>query len=188
MWLNTNKDYIHPFITDKKFLNFFFKRLKTNHIENQYRESFPYLSPCGRERNYIRCEDRPIVFSQILDGKENDLLVCNHCGEDFTVPLEPQNIFMLPLSGRIYHPAPDRVGGVGLIKSSVAIEISSLFEFGVLGENSPPVYFNWKGTRHKLSYDVLNLMSEKEKSELEWLFDFITALRDGFILTAFNFQ
>ena len=27
---------------------------------------------------------------------------------------------MFPESGRVYHPAPDKVGGVGLIKSSLA--------------------------------------------------------------------
>lgn len=162
------KNFITCF-KDKKFLAFFFKRLKINNLENDYRSHFPYLSPCGRERNYIRCDDRPFVFTHILsrDNSEQDLLACNFCGDKLTVPLEPENIFMLPQSGRIYHPAPEKVGGVGLIKSSIAIEISSLFEFGEKGEYAPPVYFIWKGKRHRLTYNVLPLMTEEEKQELD---------------------
>lgn len=46
---------VKNFITcfkDKEFLAFFFKRLKKNNT-NVYNE-FPYLSLCGRERNFIR--------------------------------------------------------------------------------------------------------------------------------------
>lgn len=47
---------VKNFITcfkDKAFLEFFFKRLKKNSTD-RYQESFPYLSLCGRERNYVR--------------------------------------------------------------------------------------------------------------------------------------
>lgn len=50
---------------DKQFLVFFFKRLKRNDT-NRYQNEFPYLSICGRERNFIRCDDFPIVFKEIL--------------------------------------------------------------------------------------------------------------------------
>ena len=55
---------------DKHFLKFFFKRLKKNHT-GQYQDLFKYISPCGPERNYVRCEDIPIVFNKIINGYVN---------------------------------------------------------------------------------------------------------------------
>lgn len=50
---------------DKRFIQFFFKRLKFND-SNRYQQDFPYLSLCGRERNFIRCDDVPIVYTETL--------------------------------------------------------------------------------------------------------------------------
>lgn len=50
---------------EKKFLQFFFSRIRKNDT-GRFENEFPYLSPCGRERNYIRCDDLPIVFTHIL--------------------------------------------------------------------------------------------------------------------------
>lgn len=52
---------------EKHFLQFFFKRLKFN-TTDRYRNEFPYLSVCGIERNYVRCDDLPIVFTEVLNG------------------------------------------------------------------------------------------------------------------------
>ncbi|XP_072013552.1 UPF0598 protein CG30010-like [Amphiura filiformis] len=172
---------VKNFITcfkDTKFLAFFFKRLKINNKE-RYNEQFPYLSPCGVERNFIRCDDRPIVFTQILEhdntspdkGEEAsseclDRLSCNFTGDKYTIPMEPEKICMLPRSGRIYHPAPGKTGGVGLIKSSVAIELSKHFEFGEAGEYAPPTHFNWKGQRYTLTNELVELMTDEERGEI----------------------
>lgn len=71
---------------EKKFLAFFFKRLKKNNTE-RYTKDFPYLSPCGFERNYVRCDDLPIVFTEITPGKISDenFFSCNHTGNLFMV-------------------------------------------------------------------------------------------------------
>ncbi len=163
--------------TDTKFLAFFFKRLKENNLK-RYNDHFPYLSPCGVERNFIRCDDRPIVFTKILEHDETaadtkqtpsdclDRLSCNFTGDKYTVPMEPEKICMLPKSGRIYHPAPSKTGGVGLIKSSIAIELSKHFEFGEAGEYAPPTHFNWKGQRYTLTNELVALMTDEEKSEI----------------------
>lgn len=58
---------------DKKFLQFFFNRLKLNNTD-RYQEEFPFLSVCGRERNYIRVDDLPIVYTHIL--KDSDHGMC----------------------------------------------------------------------------------------------------------------
>ncbi|CAI8021449.1 UPF0598 protein C8orf82 homolog [Geodia barretti] len=63
---------VKNFITcfkDKKFLEFFFKRVKIN-TSGRYESEFPYVSPCGRETNYICCDDLPVVFSQLLDSRD----------------------------------------------------------------------------------------------------------------------
>jgi len=52
-------------VTDKKFLAFFFKHLKKN-ATGRYMEDFPFLSICGVERNYVRCDDLPLVFTKVI--------------------------------------------------------------------------------------------------------------------------
>ncbi|XP_070574121.1 UPF0598 protein CG30010-like [Ptychodera flava] len=166
---------VKNFITcfkEQQFLAFFFRQLKINKT-NRYAEDFPYISLCGPECNYIRCDDRPIVYSHIIqrpkeDGPEGaeDILTYGGAGDRLTVKFEPEKLCMLPQSGRVYHPAKAKVGGVGLIKSSLGIEISKYFEFGEAGEYAPPTHFNWKGTRYTLTNELLDLMTEDERSEL----------------------
>ena len=64
---------------------------------------------------------------------------------------------MLPGSGRVYHTAPPKAGGVGLVKSSLAIELSRHFgyEGGSDPETSAPTSFNWRGHTHTLDNTVL---------------------------------
>ncbi|XP_058461651.1 UPF0598 protein CG30010 isoform X3 [Malaya genurostris] len=135
---------------EKKFLEFFFKRLRFNE-GTRYREHFPFLSPCGRERNYVRCDDVPIVFTHIFqDSKGIDQLSFAHAGDLLTVPWEPDRICMFPLSGRVYHPAPERCGSIGLVRSKLAIELSKHFTF-LEGEDEPPTHFAWKNTTYELN-------------------------------------
>ena len=63
---------------------------------------------------------------------------------------------MLPKSGRVYHPAPDYVGGVGLIKSSLAIELSSNFVHKVgAAMVDPPTHFKWNDAEYELDNSLL---------------------------------
>lgn len=131
---------------DKKFLEFFFKRLKINDTQ-RYRDDFPYISPCGRERNFIRCDDVPIVFTHILpspttESNGQELLTYCYAGDLLTVKFEPNKIFMSN-TGKVYHPAPERYGSIGLIRSKLAIELSKLFEFRD-GEEAGPTGIKWK--------------------------------------------
>ncbi|XP_046379667.1 UPF0598 protein CG30010-like [Haliotis rufescens] len=148
---------------EKAFLAFFFSRLKMNETD-RFREEFPYLSPCGRERNFIRCDDKPVVYTKILPSRQADgssLLSYGGAGELLTVRFEPEKVCMLPSSGRVYHPAAPVIGGVGLIKSSLAIELSRDFEFEK-GETNPPTHFTWKGVRLELTNELLSLMGESQ--------------------------
>jgi len=163
---------------EKKFLHFFFSRVERNSSE-RYRETFPFISLCGRERNFIHCDDVPIVFTTLLPGTivlhqtsqtdtssrgsksdssvsdSFDRLSYGGAGDLLTFPFNPTEISMLPLTGRVYHPAPEKAGGVGLVKSAVAIELSKHFEFGN-GEGLAPTHFHWRQNRYELSNNVLN--------------------------------
>lgn len=240
--------YLSFFSTaDKKFLAFFFRRVKRN-TSGKYEDVFPFISPCGPETNYIRCDDLPVVFTQLLDqdGQEiedvasyghtdvssskakaemevfslraepkkwggaesqnmggadlsvltddssclrnsisNELIDAaileksssNSTHEDaapdacleklsyggagnlITFPFQPKNLFMLPGTGRVYHAGPDHLGGVGLVKSSLAIELSRLFVYEEQAEeNSPPTMFRWRGKKWKLENTALQLL------------------------------
>ncbi|XP_053681194.1 UPF0598 protein CG30010 [Anopheles nili] len=133
---------------EKQFLQFFFKRLKLNDTD-RYREEFPFLSICGRERNFIRCDDLPIVFTHIFQENSSDLISYAHAGDKMSVPWQPERICMFPDSGRVYHPAPERYGAIGLVRSKLAIELSSFFTFEN-GEDQPPTRFRWKDEDYDL--------------------------------------
>ncbi|XP_043285334.1 UPF0598 protein CG30010 [Venturia canescens] len=134
---------------EKKFLAFFFKKLKKNDT-GRYDETFPYLSVCGRERNFVRCDDVPIVFTHVLQKEpENWWFSYAHAGDSLMVPFEPEKLYMSIHSGRVYHPASSKVGGAGLVRSNLAIEMSRYFDFEN-GEEREPTHFNWKGKRHPL--------------------------------------
>ncbi|XP_031849393.1 UPF0598 protein CG30010 isoform X2 [Nomia melanderi] len=139
---------------DKKFLAFFFKRLRKNET-GRYMEDFPYISLCGPERNFIRCDDLPIVFTKIVQkqnsetGEDEDWFGYAHAEELLMVPFEPEKLYMNIQTGRVYHPAPEKAGGVGLVRSKIAIEFSSLFNFEK-GEEHCPTHFLWKSKRYSL--------------------------------------
>ena len=149
------------FFSETKFLQFFFKQVKLNET-GRFEEDFPYLSPCGRERNYIRCDDLPIVFTHVIESKEGDKLSIGGSKDLLTVPFEPEKVCMLSETGRIYHPGPAKACGVGLIKSSIAIEFSKYFEYEGDSETDPPVWFTWKGTRHRLTNEVIHLLEHEQ--------------------------
>ncbi|XP_044758815.1 UPF0598 protein CG30010 [Coccinella septempunctata] len=139
-------------IKEKKFLRFFFNQLKQNDT-NRYTE-FPYLSKCGKERNFVRCDDCPFVFTHILkmelsNSQPEMHLAYNHANSLLTLKFQPDKVIMLPETGRVYHPAPDRVGSVGLIQSKLAIMLSEYFHFGK-GENNPPTMFTFMGKTYVL--------------------------------------
>lgn len=89
---------------EKNFLKFFFNRLRQN--DTQRYTMFPYISPCGRERNYVRCDDTPIVFTEhIKTDKTKDGLTYAHGGPELSVEFQLSKLYVAPESGRVYHPA-----------------------------------------------------------------------------------
>lgn len=143
-------------LAEKQFLAFFFKQLRLNR-SGRYEDSFPYLSPCGREHNYVRCDDRPVVFTQLLQGASGEQLSYCGGGDRLTVPFQPHRLVMLPENGRVYHPGPEKAGGVGLVKSALAFELSPCFEYEQ-GPSRPPTHFRWQDKRHPLTHELLRLI------------------------------
>ncbi|XP_037956110.1 UPF0598 protein CG30010 [Teleopsis dalmanni] len=140
-------------LKEKKFLKFFFNRVKLNNTK-RYDTEFPYISPCGRELNYIRCDDVPIVYTEVKQNCEEgkDELLYAHAGDLLKVDFQPEKIYMNPTTGRVYHPAWQKVGDIGLIRSKLAIELSKNFEFNN-GEQMSPTHFNWRGKCYPLKND-----------------------------------
>ncbi|XP_066588384.1 UPF0598 protein CG30010 [Prorops nasuta] len=133
---------------DKKFLEFFFKRIEKNNT-GRFSKEFPYLSKCGRERNYIRCDDVPIVFTNLITLDNINWLSYAHVDDLLKIPFNPCKLFINANTGRVYHPAPEKQGGIGLVRSNLAIDLSSYFIFQN-GENNYPTHFTWKNEIYKL--------------------------------------
>ena len=120
----------------------------------------------------MRCEDRPIVFSSFVEDKEEISkidqchLTFNGIGPKAKVPFQPDKIFMLPKSGRIYHPGPEKAGGVGLVKSSLAIELSHNFLHKAGNPDvDPPTHFVWNNVEHELDNDLLKVLHDSDRLE-----------------------
>lgn len=180
---------------DAEFLTFFFKRVKLNNTE-KYQGHFPFVSPCGIELNFIRCEDLPVVFTHLINMDTKDViavekktewterfledphkkLVHEQFGLSFggatsaltglTVPFQPWALIMDQQNGRIYHPGPEKAGGVGLVKSSLALQLSRSFVVPPSGDSAgesansdddevlfpKPSHFVWNGVKYTLEY------------------------------------
>lgn len=103
--------------------------------------------------NYLRCDDLPTVFTKVLTVNEDTMLSYNNGEDKLTHPFTPSAVCMQPGTGRVYHPGPDRAGGVGLVKSLIAIDWSRDFHYedGAEAEKDPPTHFTWHGTKYRLT-------------------------------------
>ncbi|KAF8572033.1 hypothetical protein P879_01389 [Paragonimus westermani] len=152
---------------DSSFLEFFFARLQQNRT-GRYEKEFPYWSPCGRECNFIRCDDRPIVFLDLFRVPSSSAWMLPYgtaLTKKLLVPFQPKHLYMCPHSGRIYHPTVDldaRSGMdldsndllVGLICSRLAVRIGDNFQWSnprTHEDGSAPHSFTWDGSKYKLS-------------------------------------
>uniref|UniRef100_A0A0B6Y9R1 Uncharacterized protein n=1 Tax=Arion vulgaris TaxID=1028688 RepID=A0A0B6Y9R1_9EUPU len=68
---------------------------------------------------------------------------------------------MLPQTGRVYHPVSEQYGGIGLIKSALAIELSKHFEFKSGDESQPPSHLTWKNIRYELTNTLFDLVKNR---------------------------
>ncbi|KFD48722.1 hypothetical protein M514_10433 [Trichuris suis] len=148
---------------DKEFLTFFFKHLRRN-CTGRYEDEFPYISLCGTEHNYIRCDDRPIVYTAVTTEPDGcDKLSYGNAGSNLTVPFEPQRLFMWPNTGRLYYPAAEELGGVGLISSALAIRIGSLFRYA--NNSNEPTDIQWRDKKYLLTNELSRIFSSRNNRQ-----------------------
>ena len=147
--LFTNLAIISALRLDVEFLNFFYKRLERNDTEN-YNEEFPFLSRCGRELNFIRCDDTPVVYTKLFPTNSTpdttqisleQLFSTSaepfelHFGGNLTVDFEPELLEMTG-SGRLYYPTPPLYSQLQdempltLVASPLALALGQRLRFG----------------------------------------------------------
>ena len=104
---------------------------------------------------------------QNLDNSCTELLSYGGAGESLTVPFRPEMLCMLPESGRVYHAGPEKLDSVGLVKSSLAIELSRFFVYkdGSSDEASSPVGFQWRGTMWTIDGTTVRKLTELKMVE-----------------------
>ncbi|KAI8622557.1 hypothetical protein BC830DRAFT_1048122, partial [Chytriomyces sp. MP71] len=66
-----------------------------------FKSLFLYESRCGKECNYIRSDDSPIVFQTLT----NNLATLTY-GGTLSIPFLPECIYFNEETGRLYHPLP----------------------------------------------------------------------------------
>ena len=92
----------------------------------------------------------------------SEVLSYGGAGGSLCVPFQPEKLCMLPEGGRVYHAGKDKLEGVGLVKSSLAIELSRFFvyEEGASDESSSPVWFRWRGTTWTIDGSTVQRLRE----------------------------
>ena len=91
----------------------------------------------------------------------SELLSYGGTGDKLTVPFQPDKLCMLPEGGRVYHAGPEKLEGVGLVKSSLAIELSRFFVYEEgASENSAPVGFRWRGRLWTIDGSTVNKLRQ----------------------------
>lgn len=112
--IDTRGNLIHDdtIIDDGGFIDYFYHKLQPNQSGQQV--EYPYLSVCGREKNYAVAQDTPIVFHHLNDGY---LLYADTLKVEFS-----REKLRYSHDGILYHEAP--IGGFGRILPQVAMEIS----------------------------------------------------------------
>jgi hypothetical protein len=147
-------------LRDAQFLDFFFRRLQKNDT-SEYVDEFPYLSICMGEYNYIKPADKPVVFHSMIPYEEyltsygkrsprsqsdNNLTPDDWVlvfGGSLFVKFSPEKL-KLSQQGRLYF--PDHIQGDGLLRVSIAEDLSHRFVFT---ENNKCI-FTWKDNQYYL--------------------------------------
>lgn len=152
-------------IKNAKFLDFFFRRLQRARPQDEQlmvdRDipviDYPFVSPCGKELNFIRPAVTPVVFhalSRVETTRTEELVYAGTKSQ----PFDEQHLAISQETGRLYHRLLSKgtlYGDYGLIRSSVAVELSERIEacdeedigsvsgFGILTESSGVLAIPW---------------------------------------------
>ncbi|CAF3361489.1 unnamed protein product [Rotaria sp. Silwood1] len=158
----------HHVIKIQNFYIFFFTHLRANtYNDRPYISTFPYVSLCGRERNFTRCADTPFVLTRFFDDK--DLFECCHIPSTIlSIQFQPERLYVKPDTGRIYYPLSEKFHtGIALIKDAIAERLSSHFVYDGTTDGLP-TSIEWKGKLYKLKKDnqIEKLVYEHSRFEI----------------------
>jgi hypothetical protein len=82
-------------------LDFFFKQLRLNKT-NRFSNEFPFISFCGIERNYVKCDDLPYVITHLDEA--NDRVFLNQINSlNWSLNFNPEKLYYNPINGRLYY-------------------------------------------------------------------------------------
>lgn len=102
---------------DEDFLDFFFTRVRKVRRADNAPEGYPFVSPCGVERNFIQCETTPIVYQDLIGGLLYNMPQRRYSDLTFVLgnltwagtqscPFKPNSLYLHEETGYLYHPSP----------------------------------------------------------------------------------
>ncbi|GLD94190.1 hypothetical protein PINS_up002801 [Pythium insidiosum] len=167
---NTRPKNIATSLKSSKFLRFFFSQLRPNRVQDpsvlsdSEREGivpfleYPFRSPCGKEMNFIKCADRPIVFEDLRRDEKSEQWQFVFGGGELSIPFDPAALLISESTGRLYHRFVNKhfvdgdIESIGLVRSQVAVELGKSIHLhddqdqtGSVGE------FEWEGKCYPIS-------------------------------------
>ena len=154
---------------EQKFLESFFKHLRTNELQRY--DEFPFISKFFGDMNYLKCEDLPFVITYL--DERNDMVQLNQMNSaHWLFHFDPNRLYMNKLNGRLYYlfegkeiirnnsislNDPKRLRHldhipvrIALIKSDLAIYLMKKSQV-IKGEKSTDMYsFEYKSNWHRI--------------------------------------
>lgn len=137
-------------LKDKSLLLFMYKQLRINNT--QYYNDYQYISPCGKEINYIKHDDKMACIG-FTSFDYNNLY---YGGDQLTTVFNPSSIVINKTNGRIYHPVYGHKHlsqHYGLLHSNIASELSSHINITSDSHNNDIYQLNWKSK----TYDIKSI-------------------------------
>ncbi|OAF69226.1 hypothetical protein A3Q56_03002 [Intoshia linei] len=149
---------------DEKFLYNFFQNLRLN-TSNRYKE-FKHVYLCEGERNYLICQDTPIVYTDLIDVRKDDCdkdnvsnqylnqlyqtssdnlaLIYNNCLR-LTTNFDPSKI-NVKTEGKIYY--RNKYKSNSIVKSALADILAQRFVFDC--NDKLPTHIEWNNYKYSL--------------------------------------
>ncbi|KAJ0399096.1 hypothetical protein P43SY_006074 [Pythium insidiosum] len=177
---NTRPKNIASSLKSSKFLRFFFSQLRPNRLEDPSSPSasevegivpfmeYPFRSPCGKEMNFIKCADRPIVFEDLRRDPKSEQWRLVFGGGELSIPFEPDALQISESTGRLYHRFTNKhfgvgdVESIGLVRSQVAVELGKSIQLydddhpsATSNRDMPVGEFEWESKRYPISSPVV---------------------------------
>jgi hypothetical protein len=133
---------------DKKFLNFFFRKLEPNKYKDLHPD-IPYMSLCGKEINFVTPDDplSSLVFTSLDEDGH-----LRYGDGTMTERFDPLKLYWSTRTYRMYHAVdehPKLIKEMGLLHPVLADRIAENIVWGGVEDNNKNV-IKWNGKEHHL--------------------------------------